>query len=90
MNENLLAPFMVEDVKKAVFSIGDLKAPRPDGLHAIFYKKFWGVCGPDITGVILQARNTVVIPEGWSDTIVVRIPKVDDPELVKQFWLINL
>jgi hypothetical protein len=35
-NEKLLAPFSEEDVKKVVFSIGDLKVPRPDGLHAIF------------------------------------------------------
>jgi hypothetical protein len=40
MNEKLLAPFLPEDVKKAAFSIGDLKAPGPDGLHAIFYKNF--------------------------------------------------
>jgi hypothetical protein len=39
MNEKLLAPFSPEDVKKAVFSIGDFKAPGPDGLHAVFYKK---------------------------------------------------
>jgi hypothetical protein len=40
MNTKLMAPFLVDDVKKAVFSIGDLKAPGPDGLHAIFYKSF--------------------------------------------------
>jgi hypothetical protein len=40
MNKKLLAPFSPEDVKKAVFSIGDFKAPGPDGLHAVFYKKF--------------------------------------------------
>jgi hypothetical protein len=49
MNENLLAPFSAEDVKKAAFSIGDLKAPGPDGLHAIFYKSFWSLCGDEIT-----------------------------------------
>jgi hypothetical protein len=40
MNNMLTAPFSAKDVKKAVFSIGDLKAPGMDGLHAIFYKKF--------------------------------------------------
>jgi hypothetical protein len=40
MNEKLLAPFSVEDVKKAAFSIGDFKAPGPDGLHAVFYNFF--------------------------------------------------
>jgi hypothetical protein len=40
MNQILLAPFSREEVKKALFSIGDLRAPGPDGLHAIFFKRF--------------------------------------------------
>ena len=39
MNDFLMASYIVEDVRKAVFSIGDLKAQGPDGLHAIFFKK---------------------------------------------------
>jgi hypothetical protein len=31
MNEKLLDPYSVEDVKKAIFSNGDFKAPGPDG-----------------------------------------------------------
>jgi hypothetical protein len=38
----------------------------------------------------LQALNTGAIPEGWNDTTVVMIPKVDDPELVTQFHPISL
>jgi hypothetical protein len=38
MNDDLMATFSAEDAKKAAFSIGDFKAPDPDGLHAIFYK----------------------------------------------------
>jgi hypothetical protein len=40
MNENLLAPFLAEDVKKAAFSIGDLKAPGPDGCMPYFIRGF--------------------------------------------------
>jgi hypothetical protein len=76
MNEKLLAPFTADEVKKAVFSIGDLKALGPDGLHAIFYIFFWDICGPEITNEVLQALNTGVIPEGWNDTTVVLIPNV--------------
>jgi hypothetical protein len=38
MNDMLTAPFAADEVKKVVFSIGDLKAPGPDGLHAFFIK----------------------------------------------------
>jgi hypothetical protein len=40
MNQILLSPFSREEAKKALFSIGDLKAASPDGLHAIFFKRF--------------------------------------------------
>jgi hypothetical protein len=90
MNEQLLGPFSPENVKNVVFSIGDYKAPSPDGLHAIFYKKFWNICGEEVTQEILQALNTGAIPEGWNDTTVVMIPKVDDPELFTQFRPISL
>jgi hypothetical protein len=90
MNEKLTAPFMAEDVKKAMFSIGDFKAPGPDGLHAVFYKKFWDLCGDEITHEVLLALNSRQIPEGWNDTTVVLIPKVENPELVTQFRPISL
>ena len=48
MNTILMAPFYADDVRKAVFSIGDLKAPGPDRLHAVFYKKFWPILGDDL------------------------------------------
>jgi hypothetical protein len=40
-----MVPFSYEEVKKALFQIGDLKAPGLDGMHAIFYKKILGVVG---------------------------------------------
>jgi hypothetical protein len=90
MNDKLTTPFSPEEVKKAIFSIGDFKAPGPDGLHAVFYKRFWEICGKEISGEILQALNTGIIPEGWNDNIVVLIPKVDDPELITQYCPISL
>uniref|UniRef100_A0A0A9DKR8 Reverse transcriptase domain-containing protein n=1 Tax=Arundo donax TaxID=35708 RepID=A0A0A9DKR8_ARUDO len=45
MNERLIEPFSVDEIKSAAFNIGDLKAPGPDGIHAIFYKKFWSLFG---------------------------------------------
>jgi hypothetical protein len=44
MNEMLCKEFTSKEVIEALDSIGDLKAPGPDGMHAIFYKKNLG-CG---------------------------------------------
>jgi hypothetical protein len=90
MNETLLAPYTPEEVKKALFSIGDLKAPGPDGLHAIFYKRFWHLLGDDLVHEVLAAVNSCEIPAGWNDTTIVMIPKVKNPEKVTQFRPISL
>ena len=75
MNEMLLAPYTHDDVRKAVHSIGDLKAPGPDGLHAIFFKKFWHIIGDEISQEVLFAINTRQIPAEWNDTSIVLIPQ---------------
>jgi hypothetical protein len=90
MNQILLAPYTREEVKKALFNIGDLKAPGPDGLHAVFYKRFWHIIGEDLTDEVLIAVNSRTIPEGWNNTTVVLIPKVENPEFVTQFRPISL
>jgi len=90
MNVELTAPFGGEDVKKALFHIGDLKAPGPDGMHAKFYKRFWGLLGDDLIKEVLEAVNLAQIPEGWNETTIVLIPKVTNPTLVSQFRPISL
>ena len=80
MNNALLAPYTAEDVHKALFDIGDLKAPGPDGLHAIFYKRFQPMLGDDLVEEVLQAINTCTIRDGWNDVAIVMIPKINSPE----------
>lgn len=58
MNDILMAPFIADDVRKDVFSIGDLKAPAPDGLHVIFFKQYWHILRDQITQEVLFAINS--------------------------------
>jgi hypothetical protein len=90
MNQLLMAPFSHEEVKKALFSIGDLKAPGLDGLHAVFYKRFWNMLGDDLVKEVLHAVNSCMIPEGWNRTSIVLIPKVENPKKESQFRPISL
>lgn len=87
----LLTPYTAEEVRKALFVIGHLKAHGPDGLHAnFFYKRFWPMLGEDLVQEVLHAVNYWSMPQGWNDTAIVMIPKVNSPEKVSQFIRISL
>lgn len=84
MNASLNSAYDEEEVKQALEGIGDLKAPGPDGMPAIFFKKFWEVVGPKVKTEALAVLNDAEIPEGWNDTSVALIPKVKNPEKLKE------
>lgn len=76
MNEILDAEFTVEEIRNALDSIGDLKAPGSDGMPAVFYKKFWPTVGERVVHEVLEVLRGGSIPEGWNETVVVLIPEV--------------
>ena len=40
MKEALSGEFTIDEVKVALFQMGPIKAPRPDGMNALFFQKF--------------------------------------------------
>lgn len=90
MNEFLLKEFSEAEVKSALDAIGDLKAPGPDGMPSIFSKKLWDVVGGKLVTEVLQALNGCKLPEGWNETVIVLIPKIDKQERVTDLRPISL
>jgi hypothetical protein len=90
MNVNLMAPFKNEEVWAALKDMGDLKAPGADGMPVIFYKKFWSLMGEKVKDEVLAVLNGAAMPEGWNDTVIVLIPKIKSPELLKDLRPISL
>jgi hypothetical protein len=90
MNELLCKEFTGEEVVEALESIGDLKAPGPDGMHSIFYKKFWDVVGEKVTDEVLCVLNGGPMPPDWNDTCIVLIPKIKEPDNMKDLRPISL
>jgi hypothetical protein len=90
MNELLTAEFTREEIKEALDGMGDLKAPGADVMPAIFYKKIWHLVGDQVVSEVLQVLQGRRIPEGWNNTIVVLIPKVQKPERLKDLRPISL
>ncbi|KAG5576665.1 hypothetical protein H5410_056799 [Solanum commersonii] len=62
----LIQPFNVVDVKEALMSIRDSKAPGEDGFNSYFFKKAWTIIGEEVTSVVLQFFITTEMkPSLW-------------------------
>jgi hypothetical protein len=90
MNAELTKEFKEEEIWEALQSIGDLKAPGPDGVPSIFYKHFWQLVGDKVKREVLAVLNGNQMPQRWNETIIVLIPKVKSPERINDLRPISL
>jgi hypothetical protein len=90
MNEQLMQEFTDEEIKAALDNIGDLKAPGPDDMAVVFYKRFWDIVGRKITDEVLEFLNGGEMPHHWNETIISLIPKVKQPDKVTDLRPISL
>jgi hypothetical protein len=58
--------------------------------HLFFYKKFWSLIGDKVKYEVLNVLNGGPMPQGWNDTIIVLIPKNNNPQNLKDLRPINL
>lgn len=90
MKNTLLKEFTREKVVAALKSIGNLKAPGPDGLPSLFYKEYWEVVGEEVISEVLNVLGGGPMPDKWNNTTIVLIPKVRKPENIKDLRPISL
>lgn len=77
--QHLGAPVSFDEVRLALFSMGNYKAPCLDGFHPIFFKAKWEVLGPSIFAFVQQI---FVVPSMIGDinhTFLTLIPKIVEP-----------
>ena len=83
MNQRLTAAFSDDEIERALFQMGPTKAPGPDGLPALFYQRHWSLVKDDVCKAVKEFLNGASTPEGFNDTVIVMIPKINSPE-----WLL--
>ncbi|KAH9671372.1 reverse transcriptase domain-containing protein [Citrus sinensis] len=57
MNKELGRPFTEEEIKEALFQMCPTKAPGPDDLPAVFFKKHWEAVKEGVTATFLHILN---------------------------------
>ncbi|GJV21152.1 uncharacterized protein Tco_1370172 [Tanacetum coccineum] len=82
--------FMVREVfdseiKGALFSMGDDKAPGPDGLTVTFFKKSCDIVGGEITIAIMDFFTNGKLLKELNHTIISLIPKVFIPSKINDY-----
>lgn len=85
MQAVLEAEFTQEEIKAALDHIGDLKAPGLDGMPSVVFKRHWEFMGDQVVEEVLAVLNGGAIPKGWNDTLVMLIPKVNNPQRIDHF-----
>lgn len=86
----LLHPVSREEVLQALNTMKPYKAPGPDGFQAIFFKQYWSIVGEDIWRMVNDALVSGTIDLALTKTLIVLIPKVDNPKNFKEFRPISL
>lgn len=78
------------EIKKALNSIGPLKSPGHDGLHAVFYQKNWEITKGKIISSIQHIFHTGEILVSWGDTLLCLIPKLENAYKASHFRPLGL
>ena len=74
-----------EEIKKALFSIDDYKAPGPDGFSSFFFKAAWSIVGSDIINAVLSFFKSGSLLREINCTIISLVPKVPNPESLNDY-----
>ena len=73
--EQLCRPVTVRETKEAMFSIGNDKAPRPNGYSSYFFKMAWSIVGGDVVDAILHFFSTGNLLSAFNSTSITLVPK---------------
>ncbi|KAG7591058.1 Ribonuclease H-like superfamily [Arabidopsis thaliana x Arabidopsis arenosa] len=90
MNRSLLQMPSVEEIKNACFSIHGDKAPGPDGFTACFFQSNWKTMEKEIVAEIRNFFDTGILPAEVNKTHIRLIPKIQNPQKVKDYRPIAL
>ena len=82
--EMLVRPFTKAELENALKQMAPTKAPKPDGMTALFFQRYWRMVGNAVCRVILNVLNGGPMPNKLNHIVISLIPKVKKPESMKE------
>ncbi|GFY91064.1 hypothetical protein Acr_07g0012600 [Actinidia rufa] len=81
----LIRPISDEEIKAALFSIGEDKAPGPGGFSSCFYKSSWDIIARDFTAAIKEIFSSGELLKQINHAVLALIPKSKNADRVEEF-----
>ncbi|GAU43299.1 hypothetical protein TSUD_389980 [Trifolium subterraneum] len=83
--EELIKPFLLEEIKTAIWDCDSFKSPGPAGVNLGFFKDFWEVLKIDLLNFFSEFHRQGILSKGLNSTFIALIPKVESPQRVADF-----
>ncbi|GAU37371.1 hypothetical protein TSUD_277450 [Trifolium subterraneum] len=87
---DLIKPFLMEEIKAAIWDCDSFKCPGPDAINLAFFKDFWEILKIDLLNFFTEFHHNGKITKGLNSTFIALIPKVESPQRVADFRPIAL
>jgi len=78
-----------EEIKHAMFSLKNNKAPGPNGFNTGFFKRMWHIVGEDVINAVSSFFQTRRMLKEMNTTSISLIPKVVNPTRLTDFHPIS-
>ncbi|GFY91496.1 hypothetical protein Acr_07g0016920 [Actinidia rufa] len=74
-----------KEIKESLFSIGDDKAPGPDGYSAHFFKRAWNIVGTEFCEAVKEFFSSGQILKQMNHSMIALVPKSCNASKVEEF-----
>jgi len=89
-NEKLLKIPLEEEIQRTIFDMNQLKAPGPDGMPRLFFKKLWHIFRKQLIQKVQSFFRDEWLLKDMNKTFIILIPKVQDASNFGHFRPISL